>query len=148
MTYLLSRRKPAVRFLIFFAFIFSSCTAPAPVPTIPPETPTIPVVEPTQTLPPDEPTAIPTLQPQAACEFQQQNQVVRSDTIFDWNRITPFTCYDLSLVLMDESDTRYTGTARVTFTNPTINPLPDLVFRTYANADVIFGGELESPQQK
>jgi hypothetical protein len=133
-----------IRMLILLAFLIASCTpadlSPAPTPTpeatiTPAETPTIAPAQPT-------PTAFPTLQPEIACQLDQQMQAVRSSSSFDWNRIEPLTCYDLTLVLMDESDSSYTGTARVTFTNPLDVPLPDLVFRTYANADVIFGGTL------
>jgi aminopeptidase N len=70
-------------------------------------------------------------------------QAVRANIDYDWDRVAPLTCYDLSMVLLDGVDQRYTGTARVTFTNPLDEPLTDLVFRTYANSDVIFGGSLK-----
>jgi hypothetical protein len=115
-------------------------TAPTPTPL--PEITLAPTIEPTPTNTPVVLTPVPTLRPEAACQFSQQMQAVRDVIDYDWNRIGPLTCYDLSLVLLDGADYRYSGSARVTFTNPLDEPLPDLVFRTYANADVIFGGQL------
>jgi hypothetical protein len=142
MTHRRFRQNFGARIFILLIFLISSCTSPAIIPTSPPPDTPAPVLEPTQTPTAVEPTIVPTLQPEAACEYQQQMQAVRSGLNFDWNRITPYNCYDLTLILMDEADTHYSGTARITFTNQTIEPLPDLVFRTYANADVIFGGNL------
>jgi hypothetical protein len=136
-------RVGAVRLIFLLAFLLASCAPDAPTPTAAPEIAPNPTLTPTPTVTPTLPVPVPTLQPEAACQFDQQMQAVRAGIDYTLERITPLTCYDLSLVLFDGSDTQYTGTARVTFVNPEQEPLTDLVFRTYANADVIFGGRLE-----
>jgi hypothetical protein len=132
----------AVRVFFLLAILLASCTPDTPTPTAAPFITPDPTLAPTPTITPTQPAPVPTLQPEAACQFNQQMQAVRAGIEYTLERITPLTCYDLSLVVLDGSDTSYSGTARVTFVNPGSEPLNDLVFRTYANADIIFGGRL------
>jgi hypothetical protein len=59
----------------------------------------------------------------------------------DWTALSLTACYDLSVDLDIESKS-YQGTATVTYTNLTGEDLLDLVFRTYPNSRLIYGGQL------
>lgn len=125
---------------------------PAPAetvePTEPPVTPEAPAatataLAPTET-PPTETAQTPEPLPASvleACPPEQQAQAMRPGSTPDWNALELNTCYDLSLVLQD--DATYTGTARITFVNESEETLDDLVFRTFPNADLVYGGALE-----
>jgi Peptidase family M1 domain len=66
---------------------------------------------------------------------------MKADSVPDWNVLGPLPCYILTLDL-DPDNLNYTGTAMVSLTNNSDAPIPDLVFRTYPNSDVIYGGSL------
>jgi len=62
-------------------------------------------------------------------------------SIPDWDALNLEACYELTLDLTNSTST-YLGSAKVTFTNLKGVPLTDFVFRTYPNAEQIYGGEL------
>ena len=67
---------------------------------------------------------------------------MRASQVPDWNALGLNACYELTLDLLPDEQS-YTGTARLTFANLTGGDLPDLVFRLYPNAPIIYGGALE-----
>jgi len=110
---------------------------PRPLPTGPPtvtpqNTPTATSVLP---LNPSSPQAL------AACGLDIQNAALRPALIPDWKTLGISTCYDLTFDLTGGGP-GYSGTARITFTNPGNLPLTDLVLRTYPDAPVLYGGKL------
>jgi len=137
----MSKSLPIVGFILVI-FTLASCIPisepPAPIPEPTPE-PTIVLVSPAA---PDTDPPAPTQPPQADCRVNQQVVALRQGVDLDQRRLGPLTCYDIMLTLLDGSDNLYTGSALIAFTNPLGEPLSDLVFRTYANASVIFGGNL------
>jgi hypothetical protein len=66
---------------------------------------------------------------------------MRLDQIPAWDDLGLDACYEISLDLQPEEGS-YTGRSRLTYTNLTGEALADLVFRTYPNAPVIYGGQL------
>jgi aminopeptidase N len=76
-----------------------------------------------------------------ACDASVQSTAMQIQSIPDWDVLNLEACYELTLDLTNSSPT-YEGSARVTFTNLKGVPLTDLVFRTYPNAEQIYGGEL------
>ncbi len=98
--------------------------------------------------PADQPGEAPPQETQApsqvlqACDPAMQARAMRPDQLPDWEALNPAACYRLELSL-EPAEARYSGRAEVTLTNPTSAPLADLVFRTYPNAPVIYGGELQ-----
>ena len=132
--------------LLLVVALIGSCAAPGMTPTLP--APTRPV-EPTRLPTPAASSApiVPAPLPSsptvlAACDTNFQSRAMRAAHIPDWNALGLNACYELTLDLLPDKDT-YTGTARVTFTNLTGSDLPDLVFRVYPNAPLIYGGKLE-----
>lgn len=77
----------------------------------------------------------------AACPLQDQFAALLPEEIPDWQSLMLSTCYDLDLALAPAGE-NYHGSGRITFTNNTGSQLSDLVFRTYPNSDLIYGGEL------
>jgi hypothetical protein len=77
----------------------------------------------------------------AACPFQDQSAALLLEEIPDWQSLMLSTCYDLDLALAPGEE-NYHGSGRIMFTNNTGSQLSDLVFRTYPNSDLIYGGEL------
>ena len=66
---------------------------------------------------------------------------MRPDQIPDWETLDLAACYRLKLKIASKPN-EYSGVAQVTFTNTTGVALDEVVFRTYPNADRIFGGSL------
>ena len=66
---------------------------------------------------------------------------MRPGSIPDWNTLGITTCYDLTFDLTSGGPD-YSGSAVITFTNPSDPPLNDLVLRLYPNAPLLFGGQL------
>lgn len=58
----------------------------------------------------------------------------------DWENLGLFACYQLSLDL--SAPAPYPGRETLIFTNPTGQPLVDVVMRTFPNAPGIYGGGL------
>lgn len=98
---------------------------------------------PTPTRPPTAtPSPTPTVPPALrACDPDRQARAMRAGDAPDWTTLPLTTCYDLALHLQP-STRSYTGTARITYSNRTGMALSELVFRTYPNAPVIYGGRL------
>jgi hypothetical protein len=63
----------------------------------------------------------------------------------NWTSLGIATCYELQIDLQPETGA-YTGRARVTFTNLTGQSLPELVFRAYPQASLLYGGQLSITQ--
>lgn len=77
-----------------------------------------------------------------ACDPDEQAVAMRPDQVPDWSGLDLSACYDLAIQI-DPAERRYEGTLDLTYTNRTTATLSALLFRTYPNADVIYGGELE-----
>ena len=77
----------------------------------------------------------------AACLLQDQSAALLPEEIPNWQLLMLSTCYELDLTLAPGEE-NYHGSGRITFTNNTGSQLSDLVFRTYPNSDLIYGGEL------
>lgn len=91
-----------------------------------------------------EPTSVPESVPASvldACPPEAQAAAMRDGQIPDWQTLNLSTCYNLTLTLDD--DATYAGSAQVTFRNDTGTDLSDLVFRTFGNADIVYGGSLD-----
>jgi hypothetical protein len=73
-----------------------------------------------------------------ACPVSEQARAMRPAHIPDWDGLGLFACYDITLDL--SSSAQYAGTETLVFTNLTGHPLADVIFRTYPNAPVIYGG--------
>lgn len=117
------------------ALLLTRCAAPEPVTA--PATPSqaMPVPMPTQS-------AVSNPDVLAACDTGLQARAMRDGFVPDWTSLGVNACYQLTLDLLPD-EAAYTGTARVTFANPTGVALPDLVFRIYPNAAAIYDGALE-----
>lgn len=76
------------------------------------------------------------------CDPALQARAMRPGQSADWAALALNACYELKLDLGDDPGA-YSGSARVTFTNRTGENLDELVFRTYPNAEKIYGGSLE-----
>lgn len=83
----------------------------------------------------------------SACEVKKQSFAMLPEQKPDWQEVGLSTCYQLNLDIPDDPKT-YTGKALVTYTNPTQEEIPDLVFRLYPNASRIYGGNLAIVQAK
>jgi len=116
---------------LIIAVLIAGCAAPTTAPTQPSASSATPV--------PIAPAGPPVL---VACDAEIQLRAMRPSQRPDWNALGLAACYDLSLDLKPDSQS-YTGTARVTFTNRTGSDLPDLIFRLYPNAQVIYDGVLD-----
>lgn len=77
-----------------------------------------------------------------ACDLALQSHAMRAAHTPDWATLGLSACYDLTLELRPD-ESAYSGLARVTFANLTGGELTDVVFRTYPNAPVIYGGALD-----
>lgn len=76
-----------------------------------------------------------------ACNPAEQVAAMRPGQVPDWERLGLSACYDLAMQV-DPAARHYEGTLDLTYTNRTTATLPALLFRTYPNADVIYGGAL------
>lgn len=126
-----------------------------PAPTEPPATEVSPTVTATQIQGDTEilpntptPTSDATLEPAAvpisvlaACPPEAQAAAMRETQVPDWEALDLNACYNLTLTLDD--DATYAGSAQITFRNDTGTELSDLVFRTFGNADIVYGGSLD-----
>ena len=87
-------------------------------------------------------TAIPSsIDALSACDLDLQSSAMRPSSIPDWDTLGITTCYDLTFDLTSGGPD-YSGSAAITFTNPSDPPLNDLVLRLYPNAPLLFGGQL------
>ncbi len=115
---------------------------------VPPPVTLTPVSTVTQTsIPPLQPT--PTSRPAGsspdalkACDLTLQASALRSSTGPDWSTLGIDTCYNLTFDLTSGGPD-YSGSARISFTNPGSTALDDLVLRTYPNAPLLYGGQLD-----
>lgn len=78
----------------------------------------------------------------AACDPALQAQAMRPGEVPNWSALDLNACYRLTFDLQPQTGA-FSGRARVTYVNHTGAPLTDLVFRTYPNADSIYGGSLQ-----
>jgi aminopeptidase N len=78
----------------------------------------------------------------ANCDIPSQGAALSPDQIPDWNDFPINACYKLWLNLQDDPK-EYEGKAQITFTNLSDEILNDLVFRSYPNAERIYGGMLD-----
>ncbi|OGN73625.1 MAG: hypothetical protein A2X24_12810 [Chloroflexi bacterium GWB2_54_36] len=123
--------------------LLSAACQPVPPPVALTATPTV-----IQTsIPPLQPT--PTSQPAGsspdalkACDLSLQASALRSSTVPDWSTLGIDTCYTLTFDLTSGGPD-YSGSARISFTNPGSTALDDLVLRTYPNAPLLYGGQLD-----
>ncbi len=132
--------------LLVLSGLLSSCSFPTPAaPSSTPAAGSTPVAEQpaavtsTAAPAPVEPTAAPAA---GTCSVQAQSQAVRSAAEPDWSQLEPLPCYQLTLDLTKAETGAFVGTETLSFTNTTSSDLPDLVFRLYPNAPVLFGGSL------
>ncbi len=140
-----SQMPPTIRWLVVGVLWIGSCTAPAATPApptlAPPAVPTEP--PPAATSIPIAPDPWPSSRAVlAACDSRLQSRAMRASQVPDWNTLGLNACYELTLELLRDEQS-YTGTARVTFANLTSGNLPDVVFRAYPNAPIIYGGTLD-----
>ncbi len=77
-----------------------------------------------------------------ACDLRLQASALRSSAIPEWDSLGIYACYDLTFDLTSGGP-EYTGGAAITFTNPGREALHELVLRTYPNAPLLYGGQLE-----
>ena len=98
----------------------------------------IPMLQPTQTSLP----AGSSLDVLNACDLTLQARALRSSAIPYWSTLGIHTCYDLTFDLTSGGPD-YSGSARITFSNPGSTALNDLVLRTYPNAPLLYGGQLD-----
>jgi len=77
----------------------------------------------------------------AACDVSAQAAALQAADVPDWKALGIATCYELTFEL-NPAEAAYSGRARITHSNLSSEELPDLVFRLYPNADVIYGGTL------
>ena len=92
----------------------------------PPETQE-PIAQPERTTSPDV---------LAACDTSAQDTAMLPEHTPAWAALGLSACYDLHLDLQPNQG-KYSGRAEITFTNLTGEAIPDLVFRTYPNSDLI-----------
>lgn len=78
----------------------------------------------------------------AACHQVEQNKSLNPEMLIDLDALGLDTCYDLTFDLTS-GDQFYSGSAKITFTNPGAAALDGIMLRTFPNAPVIFGGSLE-----
>ena len=116
---------------------------PVPPPVALTATPTviqtsIPPLQPTQTSQPvdSSPDAL------NACDLSLQASALRSSAVPDWSTLGIDTCYNLTFDLTSGGPD-YSGSARIIFTNPGSTAVDDLVLRTYPNAPLLYGGQLD-----
>ncbi|HVN54405.1 MAG TPA: M1 family aminopeptidase [Anaerolineaceae bacterium] len=144
----------AKRAMLFFFLILSltglACNAvtaspePSPFPTWTPVPPTALPLETPLPTPAGAPATLPpgsNPQALAACPLDEQSRSMRSGITPDWKKTEINACYDLSIGL-NADGSAYTGSEKLSFTNAMGVPLTELVFRTYPNASVIYGGKL------
>lgn len=136
-------KKQILGFLIIVVFLLAGCrTAPAPADAAPSPTAERLAAAPAAT-------AIAETQPPVeesdggdACSPELQSRALRPEYQPDWDSFADATCYRLAIELQPEVP-GYQGTANITFTNTTGQPLETIVLRTYPNAAVIYGGSLQ-----
>ncbi|HLF27962.1 MAG TPA: M1 family aminopeptidase [Anaerolineae bacterium] len=134
--------------VLIVVMLIAGCAAPTATPTATLPRPT-PLPTSTQT-PTPSPAPIPTAPPSTvsspavldACDTDAQARALRASQLPAWNTLGLNACYELTLELRPDASA-YTGTVRVTFTNLAGADLADVVFRTYPNASLIYGGSLD-----
>jgi len=78
----------------------------------------------------------------SACRLEDQAKAMRADYQPEWDSLGIDTCYDLSFDLTSGGPD-FSGSARITYTNPEDTALDEIILRTYPNADVLYGGTLQ-----
>ncbi len=123
-----------IRFLQLFFLLLLGLLAIACMPTRPTPQPSA-TAAPAQT-PQPSPSAV-----LSACDPGTQSLAMLPDQLPDWRVLAPETCYQLALTL-DPAQAAYQGSAKVVFSNQTGGEIRALVFRTYPNSKLVFGGDL------
>lgn len=77
-----------------------------------------------------------------ACDLTLQAKALRSGNVPDWGSLGIDTCYELTFDLTSGGPD-YSGSVRISFINPGNTALDDLVLRTYPNASLLYGGQLD-----
>jgi len=98
------------------------------------------VVNPTTPPPPE--IKISSLEALTACRLEDQAKAMRVGYQPEWDSLGIDTCYDLSFDL-SSGGPDFSGSARITYTNPEDTALDEIILRTYPNADVLYGGTLQ-----
>ncbi len=133
--------------LLVLALVTSACRISAPpAPAAPPEPSETPLPSPAPTYAPLEEAPASNPEALAACDLERQSLAMLPDQLPDWNRLGVDACYDLRFDLSEGG--AYSGSARITYTNLSSQPLEDIVLRLYPNAPVIYGGQLTLQQAR
>lgn len=131
-----------VKIALVLLLLLAACQAvPSPVTPIAALTvpqPSISPIPPTQTSQP----ASSSQNALNACDLTLQAGALRSSTAPDWGSLGIDTCYELTFDLTSGGPD-YSGSVRISFTNPDNAALDDLVLRTYPNAPLLYGGQLD-----
>ncbi|MBA3530329.1 MAG: M1 family metallopeptidase [Ardenticatenales bacterium] len=80
-----------------------------------------------------------------ACPLEAQQSAFRDDLTFDLETLEMDLCYELDFTLSTDG-TRFDARALVTMQNGSEDDWPDLLFRLYPHAAVLFGGTIEVKQ--
>ncbi len=78
----------------------------------------------------------------AACNAAEQTRALNPGLPIDLDALGLDTCYDLVFDL-SSGNQFYSGSAKITFTNPGASALIDIMLRIFPNSPAIFGGSLE-----
>ncbi len=133
------RASSLLALLVVVSLLLSSCSFPTPGSPASTQTPGATAIS----AQPAAVTATAAPNPvEGACSLQAQSQAVRSGVGPDWSKLGPLPCYQLTLDLTKAKSGAFVGTETLTYTNTTQANLPDLVFRLYPNAQVLFDGSL------
>jgi len=76
------------------------------------------------------------------CDIGAQESALIPEEIPNWSTLPISACYKLRMQIADDLR-EYEGRSVVTYTNFSEEPLFDLVFRLYPNAERVYGGSLE-----
>lgn len=139
----MSRRwKVSLVWTLLFLMVLASCGS-APTAAPPTATPSLsPTTKAGESQPTDTSGSPSSPEVLAACDTDAQASALRPELVPDWTAIGVDTCYDLVFDLTSGNQF-YSGSAKITFTNPAVTPLEDIMLRTFPNSPVIFGGNLE-----
>lgn len=77
-----------------------------------------------------------------ACDTSLQAKALRREMIPEWSGLGMNTCYDMTFDLTSGGK-NYSGSSKITFTNPGSASLKDIMLRLFPNSPAIFGGSLE-----
>ncbi len=138
-------QRRMISFLALAAAVLIACRTLFPSGEAPPlPTPTAAVFTPEPTPAPISTTAAATSSSAAlrTCDLEVQAHAMRAGQNLDWASLELNACYRLKLDLTGIPG-EYSGAAQISFNNTTGEELDEVVFRTYPNANKIYGGRLD-----